>query len=134
MYSLLFILCIFFNINIEKRKNLEEELKEAITERDRNKMTNHHFEQELRRIQTIIDCMIELNPNQIKHIQKIQSDFRYKNRNIVLSKEPSVEERNASIIAKAERKALNEKQDQEEKEAGLFSGNSTRNTTGKRKR
>jgi hypothetical protein len=62
----------------EKRKHLEDELKDAIAERDRNKMTNHHFEQELRRVQSIIDCMVQLNPHQVKHIQKIQPDFRFK--------------------------------------------------------
>jgi hypothetical protein len=62
----------------EKRKNLEEELKVAVTDRDKNKMTNHHFEQELRRVQSIIDCMVQLNPHQVKHIQKIQPDFRFK--------------------------------------------------------
>lgn len=35
------------------------------------------FSQELRRVQSVIDCMIELNPHQIKHIQKTQPDFRY---------------------------------------------------------
>jgi len=61
---------------VEKRKALEEELRACTLERDKNKMTNHHFEQELRRVQSVIDCMIELNPHQIKHIQKIQPDFR----------------------------------------------------------
>ena len=101
---------------------LEEELRECTVERDKNKMTNHHFEQvlhiygviyqllffvreitvvfcalcwcfyfkieillhqiisnclqELRRVQSVIDCMVELNPHQIKHIQKTQPDFR----------------------------------------------------------
>jgi hypothetical protein len=50
----------------------------AVSDRDKNKMTNHHFEQELRRVQSIIDCMIQLNPHQVKHIQKIQPDFRFK--------------------------------------------------------
>jgi hypothetical protein len=70
------VLCVSFCA--EKRKNLEEELKVAVTDRDKNKMTNHHFEQELRRVQSIIDCMIQLNPHQVKHIQKIQPDFRFK--------------------------------------------------------
>lgn len=69
---------LFFVCFSEKRKHLEDELKEAIAERDKNKFTNHHFEQELRRVQSIIDCMIQLNPHQVKHIQKIQPDFRFK--------------------------------------------------------
>lgn len=89
---------------IEKRKSLEDELKVVSAERDKNKMTNHHFEQELRRVQSIIDCMVSLNPHQIKHIQKIQPDFRFKERNIVLSKEPSAEEKVAAAAAKAARK------------------------------
>lgn len=55
-----------------------------MAERDRNKMTNHHFEQELRRVQSIIECMVELNPHQVKHIQKIQPDFRFKVCTVVL--------------------------------------------------
>lgn len=96
---------------IEKRKSLEDELKTVSAERDKNKMTNHHFEQELRRVQSIIDCMVSLNPHQIKHIQKIQPDFRFKERNIVLSKEPSAEEKVAAAAAKLARKQANEAED-----------------------
>ncbi len=102
-------------------------------------------------MQSVIDCMVELNPHQIKHIQKTQPDFRcvfncwnslrviivlaidtllsvslnthtetlsrqyftiaqhtffrFKPRNIVLSKEPSAEEKHAAAVAKAARRA-----------------------------
>jgi hypothetical protein len=111
-------------VEVEKRKSYEEELKAVTAERDKNKMTNHHFEQELRRVQSIIDCMVELNPNQVKHIHKIQPDFKFKERNIVLSKEPSAEEKAAAMAAKEARKLAAEKEKELQEQLSPSTSNS----------
>ena len=72
---------------IEKRKRLEEELAYAVNDKTRAKMRIHHFEQELRRVESIVEAMCEINPRLLQHIQKKQEEFKFKDRHIELPPE-----------------------------------------------
>jgi len=46
-------------------------------------MIQHHFEEEVRRLESLIDAMMLINPNQIAHIKKKQIDFKFTERPMV---------------------------------------------------
>ena len=54
---------------------------------ERAGMRCHHLEQELRRLQSIIEAMAKVNPSQVAHIKQHQPDFQFRERNI----QPSLE-------------------------------------------
>ena len=45
-------------------------------------MTFHHFEEELRRVESVIAAMQLINPNQMNHIRKKQVEFKFKENEI----------------------------------------------------
>ena len=58
-------------------------------------MIQHHFEEEIRRLESLIDAMMLINPNQLAHIKKKQIDFKFKERTMIdLLSKPTVENNN----------------------------------------
>jgi hypothetical protein len=58
-------------------------------------MIQHHFEEEIRRLESLIDAMMLINPNQLAHIKKKQIDFKFKERTMIdLQSKPTVEKNN----------------------------------------
>jgi hypothetical protein len=70
---------------IDKKNELENEIQKLNAENTKLKMTNHNFEQELRRLESVVQSMMIINPKQMEHLQKMQPDFKFKERNIAIS-------------------------------------------------
>ena len=67
---------------IQKRRDLEKKLVEAGGEIGKHKMISHHIDQELRRVEAIVESMMLINPRQIAHLQALQPDFTFKFRKV----------------------------------------------------
>ncbi|RYG67037.1 hypothetical protein EON64_08350, partial [archaeon] len=72
-------------VEIDKRKGLEQEITKLTTQVNKGKMTLHHYEQELKRLTSMLDSMSLINPKQMQHIQALQADFKFKERHIAVS-------------------------------------------------
>eukprot|EP01041_Mallomonas_annulata_P000331 gene331-592_t len=68
------------NKEIEMRKAIEVKLLAKDQEILRHEMINDHRNQELRRLEAIIEAMAIINPRQIKHLKDLQLDFKFKKR------------------------------------------------------
>lgn len=82
---------------IEKRKELEEVLKNSEAEIVKQRMVSHHIEQEILRLETIVEAMAIINPTQVTHLRNMQMDFKFKTRHIVLAP-PESFENSSSLI------------------------------------
>ncbi len=69
---------------IDRKNELETEIQKLNQENNKLKMANHNFEQELKRLESIIQAMIVINPKQMEHLKKMQPEFKFKERNIAL--------------------------------------------------
>ena len=67
---------------IQKRKLLESRLKESQEDIVKNRSYAHHAEQEMKRLEGIIESMALLNPRQIEHLKKLQPKFQFKQRKV----------------------------------------------------
>ena len=72
---------------IAKRKLLETRLKEAHAEIHKNKMYGHHAEQEMKRLETIVEAVALLNPRQVEHLKRLQPQFQFKQRKVNIPKD-----------------------------------------------
>jgi len=72
---------------IEKRKLLETRLKDAHAEIHKNKMYGHHAEQEMKRMETIVEAVALLNPRQVEHLKRLQPQFQFKQRKVNIPKD-----------------------------------------------
>eukprot|EP01038_Epipyxis_sp_PR26KG_P013945 gene13945-18702_t len=72
------------NNEIVKREDLEAKIMEMGQENNHLVMKNHHFEQELIKLESVIQSMIIINPRQVHHIKKLHPRFKFKDRNIIL--------------------------------------------------
>lgn len=75
---------------IDKKNELEGEIHKLNAENTKLKMANHNFEQELRRLESVIQSMMLINPKQMEHLRKMQPDFKFKERNIALSESQGI--------------------------------------------
>lgn len=69
---------------IDKRKNGESEITQLNATINRMKMTNHHYEQELIRLQSTVTSMALINPKQMMHMEDMQPEFRFRDRPIAV--------------------------------------------------
>lgn len=81
---------------ILKRFELEGKLQVATGDIHRQEMFSHHAEQEVKRIEAIVEVMAIINPRQIEHLKRLQPAFRFKERNIV----PAASVASVSVIPK----------------------------------
>lgn len=72
---------------INKRREIEVELTASNAETNRYRMICHHTEEELKRVEAIVDVMAMLNPRQIDHLKALQVNFKFKERKIELPKQ-----------------------------------------------
>ena len=77
---------------IMKRKLLESRLKESQAEAQKNRMYGHHAEQEMKRLEGIIESMALLNPRQIAHLKKLQPAFTFKTRKVNIPRDDDEED------------------------------------------
>jgi hypothetical protein len=55
-------------------------------------MVNHHYEQEMRRLKTVVDSVALINPHQVKHILKLHPEFKFKDRDIYVPPDPEAKQ------------------------------------------
>ena len=77
---------------IMKRKLLETRLKESQEESQKNRMYGHHAEQEMKRLEGIIESMALLNPRQIAHLKRLQPAFTFKTRKVNIPRDEDDDE------------------------------------------
>lgn len=65
---------------IQRRKKLEKSSKEAEEENRRGRMAAHHMQSEIGRLETIIEAMAIINPNQVQHLNQNQISFGFHDR------------------------------------------------------
>ena len=71
------------SLEIEKRKELESEITKLQGEIQGKAMTNHHYEQELKRLESVVESMLKINPKQMDHLINLHGpEFRFKERQI----------------------------------------------------
>lgn len=70
---------------IAKRNQLELRLQQSTLDMTQLKMLNHHLEQEVLRLQDVLDSVVSINPNQVEYLLKMQPHFKFKERNIPIS-------------------------------------------------
>jgi len=70
---------------IAKRNQLELRLQQSTLDMTQLKMLNHHLEQEVLRLQDVLDSVVSINPNQVEYLLKMQPHFKFKQRNIPIS-------------------------------------------------
>jgi hypothetical protein len=83
---------------VDKKNELENEITKLNSENNRLRMANHHFEQELKRLESVVEAMALINPKQMEHLKKLQPDFKFKERNIAL---PESDPQNTTIMNNA---------------------------------
>jgi hypothetical protein len=69
---------------IDKKSHLESDIQRLTNENNKLKMSNHNYEQELKRLESVIQSMMLINPKQMEHLKKMQPDFKFKERNIAV--------------------------------------------------
>jgi hypothetical protein len=69
---------------IDKKAHLESDIQRLTSENNKLKMSNHNYEQELKRLEGVIQSMILINPKQMEHLKKMQPEFKFKERNIAV--------------------------------------------------
>lgn len=68
------------NREIELRKAVEQKLVAKDDEILRYQIVNDHRDQELRRLEAIIEAMAIINPRQVQHLKDMQMEFKFKKR------------------------------------------------------
>jgi hypothetical protein len=72
---------------LNKRKLLENRLKESQENHHKSKMYSHHAEQEMKRMEAIIEAVALLNPRQVEHLKRLQPQFQFKQRRVNIPKD-----------------------------------------------
>lgn len=102
---------------IKKRADVEKALTVSGQELNRQKMVCHHFNQELKRLQAIIEAMVLINPRQVQHLKSLQLEFKFKERHIVYKPDASVD--SGALTDGAEEKKEEEKKEVDNEEQVL---------------
>jgi hypothetical protein len=76
---------------VQKRALLEDRLKDCQEENIKNRSYAHHAEQEMKRLEGIIESMALLNPRQIEHLKKLQPQFKFKQRKVNIPRDDDEE-------------------------------------------
>ncbi len=77
---------------INKRKLLENRLKDSQTDCHKHKMYSHHAEQEMKRMEGIVEAVAILNPRQVEHLKRLQPQFQFKQRRVNIPKDEDEDE------------------------------------------
>ena len=89
---------------ILKRRDLEERLQVAMADIQRHQMLLHHAEQEVKRLEAVVDAITIINPRQATHLRELYPDFHFKGRSLLMvegTAEPVKEEQPAETQAPA---------------------------------
>jgi len=66
---------------IEKRKSLEQDMSQTQLEFDKTRMQIHHYEEELKRLWSILEAMKLIHPKPLEHLLSLQfNEFKFKER------------------------------------------------------
>lgn len=87
---------------LEKRSSLEFKMTQVKHEMEEQKILCHHAQQEVLRLQALIDSMVIINPKQFNQLKRLQhTDFQFRQRTIVSNQIPSdlVETKVSSILS-----------------------------------
>jgi len=95
---------------INKRKLLENRLKDSQEGGNKHKMYSHHAEQEMKRMEGIVEAVALLNPRQVEHLKRLQPQFQFKQRRVNIPKNEDSEDE--------EEEVEEEEEDEEEDDEG----------------
>lgn len=66
---------------IEKRKSLEQDMQQVQADFDKTRMQIHHYEEELKRLWSVLEAMKLIHPKPLEHLLSLQfNEFKFKER------------------------------------------------------